>query len=93
MKSTLTRLPTAAFITANLTTCATAQEALWPFEVINAADGAGEAVSYEGLECAEEPWHVCVLFRSTSARDSGRINGMAEGSSYSGCSSPEPGFH
>ncbi|NUH63946.1 hypothetical protein HTT03_01320 [Sulfitobacter sp. S0837] len=57
MKSTLTRLPTAAFIAASLTTGAAAQEALWPFEVINAADGAGEAVSYEGLERAEEWTH------------------------------------
>ncbi|MEO9968892.1 MAG: substrate-binding domain-containing protein, partial [Hyphomonadaceae bacterium] len=62
MKFTLTRLPTAAFVAASLTTGAAAQESLWPFEVINAADGAGETVSYEGLESAEKPWHVCVLF-------------------------------
>ena len=61
MKKLLTTLSTSAILAASITTTASA-EGLWPFDVINAADGKNEIVSYVGLEKAEKPWHICVLF-------------------------------
>ncbi|OAN80001.1 hypothetical protein A8B82_07150 [Sulfitobacter sp. EhC04] len=62
MNTSLKSLSTTALIVAGLTTSAAAQDAIWPFDVVNSADGGSEIVSYQGLEKAEKPWHICVLF-------------------------------
>lgn len=53
---------TSAVVAASMATMAFAQDALWPFDVVNAADGNADIVSYTGLEKAEKPWNICVLF-------------------------------
>jgi protein TorT len=62
MKKLLATLSTSAILAASITTMASAEGAVWPFDVINAADGKNETISYEGLEKAEKQWHICVLF-------------------------------
>ncbi len=61
MKKLLATLSTSAILAACITTTASA-EGVWPFDVVNAADGKNEIVSYQGLEKAEKQWHICVLF-------------------------------
>lgn len=35
---------------------------LWPFDVEKVSDSGTETVAYTGLDSAEKPWHLCVLF-------------------------------
>jgi len=62
MKKLISRVSTSAIIIASMATMASADAALWPFDVVNAAGGANEVVPYTGLEKAEKQWHICVLF-------------------------------
>ncbi|MCI2400946.1 TMAO reductase system periplasmic protein TorT [Aliiroseovarius subalbicans] len=62
MKKLLATLSTSAILAASVTTMASADGSIWPFDVVNAADGKNETVSYSGLEKAEKQWHICVLF-------------------------------
>lgn len=45
-----------------LTAQAAFADDLWPFEVVSTKDGKSEVVAYTGLEKAEKPWNICVLF-------------------------------
>lgn len=62
MNTMLTRVSGAAIAVACVASMASAEGAVWPFDVIDATDGKNEIVSYSGLEAAEKPWHICVLF-------------------------------
>jgi protein TorT len=35
---------------------------IWPFDVVNVTGDTAETVAYVGLEKAEKPWNICVLF-------------------------------
>ncbi|WP_272001930.1 TMAO reductase system periplasmic protein TorT [Roseovarius sp. ZX-A-9] len=62
MKKLFSRVSVSALAIASMATMASAEGPLWPFDVVNAADGKAEITPYTGLEKAEKPWHICVLF-------------------------------
>ncbi|MBZ8119268.1 TMAO reductase system periplasmic protein TorT [Roseovarius sp. LXJ103] len=61
MKKLITSLSISTLLASSVATTASAAD-IWPFDVINAEGGGAEVVSYVGLEAAEQPWHICVLF-------------------------------